>query len=169
MSAPQKWTEEQVERLRKWWSEGYSASQIARAFDCGFTRNAIIGKVTRLGLPRRSQLTFVKSGGRIHALNVVSGRTSARKVAKRQKRRHTVRSQLAERRVEILSITPPSAVSFFDVRDGQCKYPIGDWSAPVDRRFFCGAPSQERSAYCPDHHAVCWVPVRRKASLREAA
>ncbi len=51
------WTDERVETLKKMWGEGQSASQIAKELG-GVTRNAVIGKVHRLGLSNR-----VGSGG----------------------------------------------------------------------------------------------------------
>ena len=51
------WTDERVELLKKMWSDGQSASQIAKELG-GVTRNAVIGKVHRLNLPGRA-----KSGG----------------------------------------------------------------------------------------------------------
>ncbi len=47
------WTDERVELLKKMWGEGQSASQIAKELG-GVTRNAVIGKVHRLGLSNRS-------------------------------------------------------------------------------------------------------------------
>ena len=47
------WTDERVELLKKMWTEGQSASQIAKELG-GVTRNAVIGKVHRLGLSNRS-------------------------------------------------------------------------------------------------------------------
>ncbi len=47
------WTEERVETLKKMWAEGQSASQIAKELG-GVTRNAVIGKVHRLGLSNRT-------------------------------------------------------------------------------------------------------------------
>ena len=47
------WTEERVETLKKMWGEGQSASQIAKELG-GVTRNAVIGKVHRLGLSNRT-------------------------------------------------------------------------------------------------------------------
>ncbi len=47
------WTDERVETLKKMWTEGQSASQIAKELG-GVTRNAVIGKVHRLGLSNRS-------------------------------------------------------------------------------------------------------------------
>ncbi|ARO15141.1 gcrA [Ketogulonicigenium robustum] len=47
------WTDERVETLKKMWNEGLSASQIAKELG-GVTRNAVIGKVHRLGLSNRT-------------------------------------------------------------------------------------------------------------------
>jgi len=46
------WTDERVETLRRMWADGQSASQIAKELG-GVTRNAVIGKVHRLGLSNR--------------------------------------------------------------------------------------------------------------------
>ncbi len=48
------WTDDRVETLKKMWGEGMSASQIAKELG-GVTRNAVIGKVHRLGLSSRNQ------------------------------------------------------------------------------------------------------------------
>ena len=55
------WTDERVELLKKMWGEGQSASQIAKELG-GVTRNAVIGKVHRLGLSNRAT-GGAKSGG----------------------------------------------------------------------------------------------------------
>jgi len=47
------WTDERVELLKKMWAEGSSASQIAKELGA-VTRNAVIGKVHRLGLSSRN-------------------------------------------------------------------------------------------------------------------
>jgi len=47
------WTDERVELLKKLWTEGHSASQIAARLGMGVTRNAVIGKVHRLNLSGR--------------------------------------------------------------------------------------------------------------------
>lgn len=46
------WTDERVETLKKMWAEGQSASRIAKELG-GVTRNAVIGKVHRLGMSNR--------------------------------------------------------------------------------------------------------------------
>ncbi len=54
------WTDERVELLKKMWGEGQSASQIAKELG-GVTRNAVIGKVHRLGLSNRTAAAPAKS------------------------------------------------------------------------------------------------------------
>jgi GcrA cell cycle regulator len=46
------WTEERIERLKKMWHDGSTASQIADELG-GVSRNAVIGKAHRLGLEAR--------------------------------------------------------------------------------------------------------------------
>ena len=46
------WTEERIETLKKMWDSGMTATQIAEELG-GVSRNAVIGKAHRLGLPSR--------------------------------------------------------------------------------------------------------------------
>src|SRR3954470_22454678 len=46
------WTDERIERLKKMWHDGATASQIAEELG-GVSRNAVIGKAHRLGLEQR--------------------------------------------------------------------------------------------------------------------
>jgi len=65
------WTDERVEKLKRLWSEGLSASQIAAQLG-GVSRNAVIGKVHRLSLPGRA-----KAGGTVAANRTAKRATSA--------------------------------------------------------------------------------------------
>lgn len=58
------WTDERVDTLKSLWTEGLSASQIARVLGEGVTRNAVIGKVHRLGLAGRAVPANVSLGKR---------------------------------------------------------------------------------------------------------
>lgn len=62
------WTEERITILQQLWSDGLSASQIATKLG-GVTRNAVIGKVHRLGL---SDKTRVKAGNHRVGLTTLS-------------------------------------------------------------------------------------------------
>ena len=46
------WTDDRVEKLRKWWAEGLTGSEIAERLG-GVSRNAVLGKAHRLGLEKR--------------------------------------------------------------------------------------------------------------------
>ena len=48
------WTDDRVTRLKSFWLDGHSAAAVARELG-GVTRNAVIGKVRRLGLSGRAQ------------------------------------------------------------------------------------------------------------------
>ncbi len=56
------WTDERVERLGKLWMEGRSASQIATELGDGVSRNAVIGKIHRLGLSGWSGISGILLG-----------------------------------------------------------------------------------------------------------
>ena len=45
------WTPERIQALMAMWAEGLPASEIGRRLDV--TKNAVVGKVHRLGLPKR--------------------------------------------------------------------------------------------------------------------
>ncbi len=60
------WNDERVELLKKMWSEGQSASQIAKELG-NVTRNAVIGKVHRLGLSNRAGAVPVKPAEKVEA------------------------------------------------------------------------------------------------------
>ena len=45
------WTEDQIDQLKELWGEGLSTSEIGRKL--GVTKNAVVGKAHRLGLPPR--------------------------------------------------------------------------------------------------------------------
>jgi len=67
MSA-QDWTEERVNLLKVLWAQGVSCSHIAKRIGAGFSRNAVIGKVSRLGLTPRAKSTRAVRTGKAHAV-----------------------------------------------------------------------------------------------------
>lgn len=134
------WTEEDNARLLELWGDpANSASKIALVF--GVTRNSIIGKVDRLGLP----------GRRCHA----------------RKQRAYVYHYRAEAKI-IPLVTPAQdipykGVTFWGCGVRDCHYPVeGDGLSAV----FCGNPIYHGS-YCAQHHAICYEPP--KSRLRAAA
>lgn len=128
------WPPERIELLKQLWAEGLSASQIAAEF--GLTRNAIIGKVHRLGLEKRGR-----------------GQNMAR-------RPRTVRTTPFKALPAIVKSVPlppepelpPSCapVTLMQLEDRQCRWPVGD--------LYCGAPADK--SWCTYHARL----ARRGAS-----
>jgi len=173
------WTDERVEKLKRLWAEGLSASQIAAQLG-GVSRNAVIGKVHRLNLPGRA-----KAGGSSAAARTAK-RTSTparpanypARVATRTATR-TVGATLLKEEVEAeafqeTTYTPPSNVvvpisrklSLTDLTERTCKWPVGD---PLTDDFhFCGCEASDASPYCSYHARLAYQPAaeRRRQAAR---
>ena len=137
------WTQDRVETLRKLWAEGLSASQIARQIG-GVTRNAVIGKVHRLGLSGRSKKPLISTAA------IGGAQDSAR--AQNQK------SILAE-----YYETPRAQsekTSLMHLTKEKCRWPIGD---PAAKDFhFCGGKALEDSPYCQEHAKTASQVIDKK-------
>ena len=151
------WTDERVETLKKLWQDGLSASQIAKQLG-GVTRNAVIGKVHRLGLSGRATPS-----------------KPARPVFKAARPQRPVAQPAAPRRiVEPVAVTTASAPASLPVRvldeapgsatvltlgAHMCKWPIGD--PATDGFTFCGRRASD-GPYCMEHAQVAYQPVQSK-------
>lgn len=144
------WPDERVEQLKKLYAEGYSCAQIAGQLGHA-TRNAVIGKVHRLGLTRDGK--FVPKAG-IRApreAKRVAGRPATPFEARWQPKKPAEPIAMRCAAVEPLHLAAPEA--------GKCKYPYGD--GPYT---FCGHATKR--TYCDLHHELCWVaPARRTGTL----
>ena len=147
------WTDERVELLKKMWSEGQSASQIAKELG-GVTRNAVIGKVHRLGItvretPVRQRATTVRSPSRIQARRPARETTAAPHVV------------LRHERVEE-DLLPTSSI--LELGAHSCRWPIGN---PEGDDFgFCGRPKlNARGAYCEQHTAGAFRRLANAAAV----
>ncbi|HEY8571773.1 GcrA family cell cycle regulator [Phenylobacterium sp.] len=156
------WTDERVELLKKLWQDGLSASQIAKQLG-GVTRNAVIGKVHRLGLSGRA--TPSKP-----ARTVFKAPRPARPV--------TAAPSAPRRIAEPVMHAQPTPVRYVEEAPGMatvltlgahmCKWPIGD---PALESFtFCGRRSGE-GPYCHEHSQVAYQPpsAKKKSSASELA
>jgi GcrA cell cycle regulator len=146
-----------VEKLKRLWDEGHSASVIARQL--GVTRNAVIGKVRRLHLAHRAP-----SGA--HSAQGVSVTRDYRHASSALASRLDVRTFGADRpRIDCRKLPrphwPPLAladktdtpkVSTFDLEAKHCRWPCGDplEISPRDP-LFCGDPRIPGTSYCERH------------------
>jgi GcrA cell cycle regulator len=156
------WTDERVELLKKLWLEGLSASQIAKQLG-GVTRNAVIGKVHRLGLSGRATPSQP-------ARVAFKAPRPARPAPSPQPRRMVEPREMvrAEPRPVLRDETPGSA-TVLTLGAHMCKWPIGDPSA--DSFTFCGKRSDGDAPYCVQHAQVAYQPQqsRKKSSATELA
>lgn len=148
------WTDERVDLLKKLWSEGLSASQIAGRLG-GVTRNAVIGKVHRLGLSGRATTSRIKSmrpRSRVPAApkRQVKSRfsgTSGNPAVRALYEPGVEPFQPAE---DELVIPMAERKSIQTLTESACRWPIGD--PQHDDFHFCGKGKVAGLPYC-EHHA----------------
>lgn len=180
------WTDDRVEILTKMWGEGKSASQIAKELG-GVTRNAVIGKVHRLGLSNR---TTTKPAAKTAAKTAKpKPRAKAKEPSKPSATAATSHSpteipavrDIPRKRPIITAGKPlppqPSAseisaealanvaeiekkakkLTLMQLTERTCKWPIGD--PATDDFWFCGHPVEPGKPYCETHVSVAFQPM----------
>jgi GcrA cell cycle regulator len=156
------WTDERVELLKKLWQDGLSASQIAAELG-GVTRNAVIGKVHRLGLSGRGQPTSsIKRQRRTHSTGMrrVRQMITVGNLALKPDQLPDV--DMRPRRNVVVPI--PLRLSIFQLTEKTCKWPLGD---PGQEDFhFCGHDSLENLPYCEYHAGVAYQAPEPRRRLR---
>jgi GcrA cell cycle regulator len=146
------WTDERVATLKKLWTEGLSASQVARQLG-GVTRNAVIGKIHRLGLSGRACPSPPRRARTLRPARPVGRRATPP--------RPLPPAPAAPRAARPACEAPegPGAVAdLTGLRGHVCKWPIGDPKAPGFS--FCGALVEGDGPYCPAHHRRARQPGR---------
>ena len=154
------WTEDRVGALKKLWLEGQSASQIAKQLGGGVTRNAVIGKVHRLGLSGRA----VPSQPARAAFRPTRPRPAQPTQAPSAPRRIEAVQPRAVAAASVPALMPdlPGTATVMTLGAHMCKWPIGD---PSSTEFsFCGRRASE-GVYCVEHARVAYQPqVKRGAT-----
>lgn len=183
------WTDERVEILKKMWAEGQSASVIAKELG-GVTRNAVIGKVHRLGLSNRagSGTTAKAAPEKKAKVAPKPAPTPAPKPEPKTESAAPERALSPAARKIIPAGQPlppqPSAneispealakvnevektskkISLMELTERTCKWPVGD---PATEDFwFCGLPVQQGKPYCEAHVGVAFQPMSSRRDRR---
>ncbi|WP_420560795.1 GcrA family cell cycle regulator [Tepidicaulis sp.] len=158
------WTEDRVETLKKLWAEGLSASQIAKQLG-GVTRNAVIGKVHRLGLsgratsnrPSRARQQPAAAAAPATARPQPAQASEARESAALAKEK-PLPAPAPQRRLTDVAIGDGATV--LSLTEHTCKWPIGD---PGEESFhFCGDRSAPGMPYCAEHARLAYQPVQAR-------
>ena len=189
------WTDDRVEILKKLWVEGQSASQIAKELG-GVTRNAVIGKVHRLGLSNRatsssSSKSETKSKTSVKSMSDpkrVSNKTSTSKVTSANSPSEP-RSNVTSLRRQIIpagqplppqpsanEISPEALARVSEIEKKAKKISLLEltertckWPVgdPATEEFwFCGLPSQAGKPYCEAHVGVAFQPMSQRRDRR---
>jgi GcrA cell cycle regulator len=176
MSDPGTWTEDRVEYLKKLWNDGLSASQIAGELG-SVTRNAVIGKVHRLGLSGRAKTSGSTTPRPRKAVTRPPSHPMGRNAY--PVRGANALAPDANPEVEAVTETVPAIseevvvpfserVTIMDLRENMCRWPMGD---PTTAEFrFCGAKSNVGTPYCAHHCRIAYQPPadRRRDRDRRA-
>ncbi|WP_336801687.1 GcrA family cell cycle regulator [Kaistia sp. MMO-174] len=174
-----RWTEEQIDEVRRLYAEGKSARQISETIAGGFSRNAICGVIDRHRMIRRAGASVPVPGRRVRPQN------SGKKKGQKNGPDVTKAIKVTEQRPEVApSANPPEARPTFDLEmltDFQAgravsEYGLGKGPRPLsmlalfDCRYvisgegidalFCGATARVGSSYCDDHHQRCYLKSR---------
>ncbi|KRA59454.1 GcrA cell cycle regulator [Caulobacter sp. Root655] len=154
------WTDERVTTLKKLWLDGLSASQIAKQLG-GVTRNAVIGKVHRLGLsgraaPSQPARPAFKAPRPARPAATTMPSAPRRVIAAEPA---SLPSVAAQPSVPAFRDEQPGSATVLTLGAHMCKWPIGDPS--TDGFTFCGRRSSD-GPYCNEHARVAYQPQQTK-------
>ncbi len=151
------WSAELVEKFRVLWSDSaLSARQIALRL--GMTRNAVLGKRKRLGLPERGAGTRPPATGdslRPSKASHARRGDTLREANIRREKPWRGPLPLADAATDLPPDQSDCAVTILELTESSCRWPLGQPSALMS---YCGAPQEPGLSYCPRH---CALALRR--------
>ncbi len=161
------WTDERVELLKKLWAEGLSASQIAAELG-GITRNAVIGKVHRLGLSGRAKSPS-SSAPRPRKARSPSMMRIQRPAARGNTALAHAFDYEAEAEPEFVDNVIPMGQrrTILELTEDTCRWPVGDPGSPDF--FFCGGQTSNTAPYCSHHCRIAYQPASDRRRDRRMA
>jgi GcrA cell cycle regulator len=157
------WDDARVELLKKLWADGLSASQIAAQLG-GVTRNAVIGKVHRLGLSGRAK-TQSSSVPRVRKPRVASLRPRLRYHGNAALAPQYEYEPDPDPLANVVPIGP--RVSILELNESTCRWPIGE--PGKEDLGDCGAQVKAERPYCPYHSRAAYQPPADRRRHRVAA
>jgi len=152
--SPSTWSTDRIEQLKRCFDAGLTCSQIAR--EIGVTRNAVIGKMNRMGLSRPRDV-----------LSAQMRRASklARAKPERNWRRLTI---IAQRKMlrDAFPVAEPEEIPIYngrgctllELKQGQCRWPINEPGA--ENFCFCGNEAFQGFSYCAGHARLAYRSTR---------
>ncbi len=182
------WTDERVDVLKKMWGEGQSASVIAKELG-GVTRNAVIGKVHRLGLSNRVTSTTAKPAAKDKAKAGMKAKPAVPaappkpilapetvRITPPAVRKIIPAGQPLPPQPSANEITPEALakvsevektakrISLMELTEKTCKWTVGD--PATDDFWFCGLAVKTGKPYCEAHVGVAFQPMSSRRDRR---
>ena len=162
MSNP--WPSDRKQLVAQLWAEGLSAAQIAARLGGDVTRNAVIGQVTRLNLPRRKP--FLLNWRQLYASRQLTPEQKAAHNANRRARRAAKANGVSLAPISgnghrepprtFKPVPAPSCGPGVPIIEATgCRYAMTEHSP----HRFCNAPCGHGSSWCEFHSAIVWRRV----------
>lgn len=159
------WSQKEVQQLLTLYEVGFSASRIAAAMGTGRSRNAVIGKLHRMGKIRKPSLPLgevrerprpVKPPRQQPSMPAIKNPTTAKARALQAAKHKPAQPEPLFKNGGVITIET--------LERGMCKFPIGN---PQDPDFhFCGNPQHNGAPYCEFH---CGVAFNKRGMTTLAA
>ena len=142
------WDDNTTDLLKKYWSQGLTASQIAQKIG-NVTRNAVIGKAHRLNLQARA--TSKKTRQKINTEENNTAEVNPQKLGRKAR----FKALLLDKNFE-----QENPKKLEELTDETCRWPIGH---PYEEKFyFCGRKPMEKFPYCKLHVLYAFQPKNAK-------
>ncbi len=160
------WNSERIELLKRHFNAGLSCSQIAR--EIGVTRNAVIGKMNRLGLSRPKEVIAAQLEHR-RAARLERAKAPGSFRPRRARLSIFVQHELlaaafggGEPRAEEVPIADGCGCTLLELSPEKCRWPISTAGAADFR--FCGNEPVKGLPYCLGHARIAYRPAGRRRS-----
>lgn len=157
------WSDDRSESLKKLFEAGLSASQIAAELGGGLTRNAVLGKIHRLGLSKpRTRREPLPRSPRPRAPQYLRQNSTP---SYRGTAVPAIAMKADPERAPVAEIIPiHQRVALLELTDAVCHWPVGD---PLAADFhFCGGRVVTGMSYCGHHCRMAYVLPSEPRSRR---
>ncbi len=143
------WNETNTKELLALWESGHSASLIAAKL--GVTsRSAVLGKLHRIGAPKRPKPLFSKSGPVRQRSRYV--RPNKTQIQRRARGGLPINYAPATRAIKARRFVGIGFAKTHNLKRNMCRWPNGN---PGDDSFhYCGHQKAEGKSYCADHFNI---------------
>jgi len=142
------------DHLRYLCAEGFSFGVIAERIG-DVTRSACIGKAHRLGIAQTTNVRFTLDG--------IRKRTPARTKRERERPKRPLLTVVAKEPQPSQPQLPPELLTFAQLNNETCRYPLWRNDALKCERVYCGVEQADLAGgqpYCERHAKVCFTPFK---------